>query len=71
MQRTAGDSGMRVYCINFGLVETQMTEDQILQAPSDPRLTSEQAAEEILACVKARRRGMEGLMYPFSAHRSK
>ena len=71
MQQTAGDSGLRVYCINFGLVETRMTEDQIRQAPSAPRLTSEQAAEEILACVKAKRRGTEGLMYPFSAHRSK
>lgn len=70
MQQTAGDSGLRVYCINFGLVETKMTEDQIRQDPSAPRLTSEQAAEEILACVKARRRGMEGQMYPFSAHRS-
>ena len=71
MQRTAGDSGLRVYCINFGLVETRMTEDLILQDPSVPRLTSEQAAEEIIACVKTRRRGMEGLMYPFSAHRLK
>jgi 3-oxoacyl-[acyl-carrier protein] reductase len=70
MQQTAGDSGLRVYCINFGLVETRMTEGLILQAPSPPRLTPEQAAEEILACVKARRRGMEGLMYPLSAHRS-
>ena len=71
MQRTAGDSGLRVYCINFGLVETRMAEDLELLAPSAPRLTSEQAAEEILACVKAKRRGMEGLMYPFAAPASK
>lgn len=71
MQRTAGDSGLRVYCINFGLVETGISEDLILQHPSAPRLTPGQAAEEILACVKNRRRGMEGLMYRFSAQRSR
>ena len=71
MQRTAGDSGLRVYCINFGLIDTRMRDDLTLQDPSAPGLAPRQAAEEMLACIKGRRRGMEGLMYPFAAPASK
>lgn len=63
LQGTAGRSGLRAYCINFGRVRTPIIENYV---PLDsPSASPEEAAEEILACISGKRRGKEGRMYPF------
>ena len=63
LQGTAGRSGLRACCINFGRVRTSIIENHI---PLDtPPASPEEAAEEIFACISGRRRGKEGRMYPF------
>ncbi len=60
---TAAETGLRIYCINFGRVRTPMIASQ---ASSDvPAASSQEAAAEILACIEGNRRGKEGRMYPF------
>ncbi|MBC03478.1 MAG: hypothetical protein CMJ34_09290 [Phycisphaerae bacterium] len=66
MQGTAGRSGPRVYCINFGRVRTPMIERYV--SMETPAASPQEAAEEILACMTGRRRGREGRMYDFAPY---
>lgn len=64
LQRIAGRSGPRVYCINFGRVRTPMIEKYV--SMDTPAASPEEAAEEIFACMIGKRRGKEGRMYDFA-----
>ena len=66
LQGTAGRSGLRVYCINFGRVRTPMIEKYVPVAT--PAASPEEAAMEILACMIGKRRGKEGSMYDFNPY---
>lgn len=63
-QGTTNASGLRIYGINFGAVETPMIE--ALRLEGVERVSPERAAEEILACVSGERRGSERRMYSFA-----
>lgn len=65
MQGAAGDSGLRIYCINFGQVRTPMYEAALKEEV--PYATPEETAEEVFACIEGGRRGREGIMYPFTS----
>ena len=63
-QGTTNASGLRIYGINFGAVETPMIEELRLEGVE--RVSPERAAEEILAWLRGRTRGLKGRMYPFA-----